>query len=98
LGYYVKSDLLRTKGDHRFQDSRFDYHFKNVFGWDSQITFHWLIDGDPQKVNNFKNWINSQFWHFESVVMNDAQAKKTIPENSFSSAIITQSRRNRWGD
>lgn len=60
--HYVKWDLLREKGDRRFQPERFDYDYTNIYRSTQDLDI--VIDGNPEQAKNFEHELKTQFPYF----------------------------------
>jgi hypothetical protein len=61
--HYVKWDLLRTKGDSRFQGERFDYDFTNIYRSTQDLDI--VVDGDHTSIADLHNVLKTRFPQFQ---------------------------------
>ncbi len=61
--HYVKWDLLREKGDPRFQPDRFDYDYTNIYRSTQDLDI--VIDGSPQQAETLQNALTQKYPHLQ---------------------------------
>jgi len=60
--HYVKWDLLRERGDNRFQPQRFDYDYTNIYRSTQDLDI--VVDGSAQDAQVFEHSLKVQFPYF----------------------------------
>ncbi len=63
FGHYVKWDLLREKGDPRFQPDRFDYDYTNIYRSTQDLDI--VIDGPPEKAQQLQSLLAKNYPHLQ---------------------------------
>jgi len=63
FAHYVKWDLLREKGDKRYQPDRFDYDYTNIYRSTQDLDI--VVDGNLEQVQALQNALQSKFKHFQ---------------------------------
>lgn len=62
-GHYVKWDLLREKGDTRFQKDRFDYDYSNIYRSTQDADI--VIDGSSEQAEQLESALKKALPHLE---------------------------------
>ncbi len=60
--HYVKWDLLRESGDLRFQKTRFDYDYTNIYRSTQDLDI--VVDGSAQQAKEFQQSLKTKFPYF----------------------------------
>jgi len=63
FAHYVNWDLLREKGDERFQPNRFDYDYTNIYRSNQDLDI--VVDGPAAKAQKLKELLRSRYPHFQ---------------------------------
>jgi len=63
FAHYVKWDLLRQKGDGRYQADRFDYDFTNIYRSTQDLDV--VVDGSDQQVRELQRLLAGRFTYFQ---------------------------------
>ncbi len=63
FAHYVKWDLLRKKGDQRFQPDRFDYEYLSVFRSTQDLDI--VVDGNVEEVLELQRAVLKKFKHVQ---------------------------------
>ncbi len=63
FGHYVKWDLLRIRGDRRFQNERFDYDFSNIYRSTQDADL--VVDGSEHQAQLLEIALRSYFPHLQ---------------------------------
>ncbi len=61
--HYVRWDLLREKGDSRFQADRFDYDFTNIYRSNQDLDI--VVDGSAAQIAELQKRLQEVFPHFQ---------------------------------
>ncbi|MFL5812830.1 MAG: hypothetical protein ACJ763_04585 [Bdellovibrionia bacterium] len=61
--HYVKWDMQREKGDHRFQPDRFDYDYTNIYRSTQDLDV--VIDGNAQQAEALQNLLAQKYPHLQ---------------------------------
>jgi hypothetical protein len=61
--HYVKWDLQREKGDHRFQADRFDYDYTNIYRSTQDLDI--VIDGDEHQASSLQRALQEKYPHLQ---------------------------------
>ena len=60
--HYVKWDLLRKKGDARYQADRFDYDFTNIYRSTQDLDI--VVDGSAKQIETLQQILAAKYPHF----------------------------------
>jgi hypothetical protein len=63
FGHYVKWDLLREKGDSRFQPDRFDYDYTNIYRSTQDLDI--VLDGSAEQARMLQASLQDRYPHFK---------------------------------
>ncbi|MES2966006.1 MAG: hypothetical protein V4760_19140, partial [Bdellovibrionota bacterium] len=63
FAHYVKQDVLRERGDLRFQANRFDYDFTNIYQANQDLDI--VVDGSVEQVRGLQSLLQSKFPHLQ---------------------------------
>ncbi|MFL5814426.1 MAG: hypothetical protein ACJ763_12680 [Bdellovibrionia bacterium] len=61
--HYVKWDMLREKGDPRFQKDRFDYDYTNIYRSTQDLDI--VIDGNPEQAAKLQAALQAKYPHLQ---------------------------------
>lgn len=63
FAHYAKQDLLRQKGDERYQPDRFDYDYTNIYRSNQDLDI--VIDGSGDKAHELQRALAAKFPHLQ---------------------------------